>query len=320
MIRSPCTIVTRVLAMIAIVASGVAVAQDFPNRPIQLLVSFPAGSAVDIMARPFAQLAEEALGQRVLVVNRPGGTQTVAMTALANAPADGYTWAYTVVTPVTIQPHRMKLPYTAESFIPVCQTFEVILYIAVGSSSPFNSLRDLVEYARAHPGRARYGTPGIASAAHLAAAELWQRLGVSLVDVPFPAMDAAAVQGIIQGEMETGIVTTGVVVSQKMRPLVVFAAERQKIYPGVPTVAEAGHPVIPSGYGGIFVRQGTPPAIVARVEEACRRAANHPTYREIAEKQFQAATYLDSESFGARIAADSRAKASLIPTLHLPVY
>jgi tripartite-type tricarboxylate transporter receptor subunit TctC len=272
------------------------------------------------MARPFAQLVDEALGQRVLVVNRPGGTQTVAMTALANALADGYTWAYTSATPVTIQPYRMKLPYSADSFIPVCQTFEVILYIAVGSNSPFNSLRDLVEYARANPGRARYATPGIASAAHLAAAELWQRLGVSLVDVPFAAVDAATVQGIIKGEIDGGTVTTGVVRSQKMRPLVVFSAERQKIYPDVPTVAELGHPILASGYGGLFVRHGTPPAIVARIGEACRRAATHPTYRDLAEKQFQAATYLDGDAFGARIAADSRAKSALIPTLHLPAF
>jgi tripartite-type tricarboxylate transporter receptor subunit TctC len=316
--RSLGKILSRIPAAIVVLASGVAAAQDFPNRPIQLLVPFPAGSAVDTMARPFAQLAARALGQPVVVVNRPGGTQTVAMNALLKAQPDGYTWAYSVVTPVTIAPHRMKLEYTPDSFIPVCQAFEVILYVVVGPGSPFNSLSDLVEHARANPGRVRYGTPGIASAAHLAIAELWQRLGVKLVDVPFAAMDAAAVQGIIKGEMESGIVTTGVVVSQKLRPLAVFAAERQKVYPAVPTVTELGHPILASGYGGIFLRSGTPPAAVARVDEACRRAATDPGYRDIAEKQFQAGTYLDSKAFDARIRADSLAKAALIPTLNLP--
>ena len=317
--RSPSTIVSRILAAAVVVLAGGVAAQEFPSRPIQLLVPYPPGSAVDLMARPFAQLAEQALGQRVLVLNRPGGTQTIAMNALVNAQADGYTWAYTPVTPVTILPYRMKkLEYTPDSFIPVCQTFEVILYIAVGPSSPFNSLGDLVEHARANPGRARYGTPGIASAAHLAAAELWQQFGVKLVDVPFAAMDAAAVQGIIKGDMEAGTVTTGVVLSQKLRPLAVFAPERQKIYPDVPTVAELGHPIVPSGYGGVFLRSGTPPAVVTRIDDVCRRSTTDPIYRNIAEKQFLAGTYLDSTAFRARIAADSRAKAALIPTLHLP--
>jgi tripartite-type tricarboxylate transporter receptor subunit TctC len=311
-------ILIRIVVTAAVLASSSAQAQDFPNRPIELLVPFPPGSAVDLMARPFAQLADQALGQRVLVLNRPGGTQTVAMHALLRAQADGYTWAYTVVTPVTILPHRMKLDYAADSFIPVCQTFEVILYVAVGPNSPFHSLRDLVEYARANPGRVRYGTPGIASAAHLAMAELWQRLGVNLVDVPFAAMDAAALQGIIKGEIESGVVTTGFVLSQKLRPLAVFAPDRQKIYPDVPTVTELGHPVLPSGYGGIFLRSGTPAPVVARVDEACRSAATNPIYQDMAHRQFQAATYLDNKAFSARITADSRGKAALIPTLNLP--
>lgn len=303
----------------ALVCSGVA-AQDsnYPSRPIQLLVSFPAGSIVDVMARPFAQLADQALNQRVVVVNRPGGSQTIAMNALLNAPADGYTWVYTAVTPVTIHPHRMKLAYTPESFIPVCQTFENIFYVTVGPNSPLKSFADMVEQARANPGKVRYGTPGIASSPHLAAAELWKRLGVELVDVPFASMDASSVQGIIKGDLESGIITTNVVVAQKMRPLAVFAIERQKVYPDVPTVTELGHPILPSGYGGVFVRAGTPSAIVARIDDACRRAASDPSYREIAEKQFQVATYLDAKAFGERVAADSRSKAALIPTLNLP--
>ena len=306
------------LATSAVVLATGALAQEYPSRPIQLLVSFPAGSIVDIMARPFAQIAEQALGQRILVVNRPGGSQTIAMAAVANAPADGYTWAYTPVTPVTIHPHRMKLSYTPDAFIPVCQTFENMFYVAVAPTSPYKTLQELAQGARAAPGRLRYATPGISSSPHLAAAELFQRLGLSLIDVPFLGFDASTLQTLLNGEVESGILSTHSVATFKFRALAVFAPERQKLYPDVPTVGELGHPVPASGYGGIFVRQATPPAIVAKIDEACRRAATDSAYRDIAEKAYQSATYLDRAEFGARVTADSKAKAVLIPTLNLP--
>jgi len=296
-----------------------ALAQDYPSRPVQMLVSFPPGSIVDIMARPFAQVAEQHLGQRIIVVNRPGGSQTIAMSALAAAPADGYTLVYTAVTPVTIHPHRMKLAYRPESFIPVCQTFENLFWVVVGPNSPHRTLGEFVAAAKANPGRFKYATPGVASSPHLAAAELFQRMGAQLSDVPFQTTDAGTMQSVVNGDVESGIVTTHIVGTlRQLRPLVVFATERHRQFPDVPTSTELGHPILPSGYGGVFVREGTPPAIVAKIDDACRRAATDATYREIAEKQYQVATYLDAKAFGARVAADSKAKAALIPTLNLP--
>lgn len=307
-----------VVALAAMALLNVAFAQDYPSRPVQMLVPFPAGSIVDIMARAFANSAEQALGQRLVIVNRPGGSQTIAMNAVVAAPADGYTLIYTPVTPITIHPHRMKLSYGFESVTPVCQTFENIFWVTVGPNSPYQKLQELVDYARANPGKAKYATPGISSSPHLAAAELFKRMNAEFTDVPFPAVDANAVQAVIKNDVEAAIATTNVVVSQSLRPLAVFAAERHPRYPNVPTVAELGHPILASGYGGVFVRQGTPAAVVAKLDDACRLGANDSQYRDIAAKQFQAATYLDSAAFTARASADFKAKAALIPTLNLP--
>jgi tripartite-type tricarboxylate transporter receptor subunit TctC len=312
-------VLRRILASFVIASAALAAhAQEFPVRPVQLLVPFPAGSIVDIMARAFSQVAEQSFGQRILVVNRPGGSQTIAVNAMLAAPADGYTIVYAPVTPITIHPHRMKLTYTFDSVTPVCQTFENIFWVTVGPNSPHKTLQDLVDYAKANPGKAKYATPGISSSPHLAAAELWKRMGVDLTDVPYPAVDANAVQSVIKNEVESAIATTNVVVGQKLRALAVFANERHPRYPDVPTVAELGHPILASGYGGLFVRQGTPAAVIAKIDDACRRGATDALYRDIAEKQFQAATYLDSAAFTARATADYRAKAALIPTLNLP--
>jgi len=309
---------TAVLAVALAAAATVARAQDYPARPIQMLVPFPPGGIVDIMARGFAQPFDARLGQRVLVVNRPGGGLTIGMVALAQAPADGYTVIYSPATPISIQPHRMKtLAYTRESVIPICQTFENMFYVAVGPKSPFQDFQSLIAYAKANPGKLRYVTPGIASSPHLAGAELWRKAGVELTDVPY-AGEASGFPHLLTGEVDLGIITTSGVASQKLRPLAVFATERVKRYPDVPTVAELGFPILPSGYGGLFVRAGTPAPIVARLEAACREASADPGYQDLAEKQFQQSSYLDREAFTARLDADYKSKAALIPTLKLP--
>jgi tripartite-type tricarboxylate transporter receptor subunit TctC len=309
---------TAVLAAALALAATVACAQDYPARPIQMLVPFPPGGIVDIMARGFAQPLDGRLGQRVLVVNRPGGGLTIGMVGLAQAPADGYTVLYSPVTPITIQPHRMKnLAYTRETIVPICQTFENVFYVAVGPKSPFQDFQSLVAYAKANPGKLRYITPGVASSPHLAGAELWRKAGVDLTDVPY-AGEASGFPHLLSGEVDLGIITTSGVASQKLRPLAVFATERVKRYPDVPTVAELGFPILPSGYGGLFVRAGTPAPIVARLEAACREATADPAYQDLAEKQFQQSGYLDRAAFTARLDADYKSKAALIPTLKLP--
>jgi tripartite-type tricarboxylate transporter receptor subunit TctC len=302
----------------AVTMAGAAGAQDYPAaRPIQMLVPFPPGGIVDIMARGFAQPLDARIGQRVLVVNRPGGGLTIGMVGLAQAPADGYTVLYSPVTPITIQTHRMKnLAYTRDSVVPICQTFENMFYVAVGPKSPFQDFQSLVAYAKANPGKLRYITPGIASSPHLAGAELWRKAGVDLTDVPY-AGEAAGFPHLLTGEVDLGIITTSGVASQKLRPLAVFAPERVKRYPDVPTVAELGYPILPSGYGGLFVRAGTPVPIIARLEAACREATADTAYQELAEKQFQQSSYLDREAFTARLDADHKSKAALIPTLKL---
>ena len=180
------------------------------------------------------------------------------------------------------------------------------------------TFQSLIDHARANPGKLKYGTAGIGSSPHLAGAELFLRSGVKMVDVPYQAPDASMLTSMQSGDLESAVVTTFSLNILRLRGLAVFAAERTKSFPDVPTTAELGHTILPSGYGGIFVRQETPPAIVAKIEDACRRATNVPMYREFAEKQFQLATYLDRKGFSDRVEADYKAKAALIPTLNLP--
>jgi tripartite-type tricarboxylate transporter receptor subunit TctC len=311
-------LIRRLAAYFALFAAAAATAQDYPAKPVQLIIPFPPGGSVDIMGRGFAQAFDSKLSQRVIVQNRGGAGMTIGMAALVQAPPDGYTVLYSPVTPISIQLHRMKgLTYTRESVIPVCQTFENLFYVAVGPKSPFNSIQQLLDFAKANPGKLRFGVPGLGGSPHLAAAELWMKTGVQMTDVPYPG-EIVFAPHLLTNEIDLGIATTTLVVSQRLRPLAVYAAERQKLFPNVPTVAELGHPIIPSGYGGLFVRANTPAPVVARLEQACRDATADPSYRTLTEKQFQQADYLDRAAFTARLDADMKAKATLIPTLKIP--
>jgi tripartite-type tricarboxylate transporter receptor subunit TctC len=313
-----CPMKARLLALLVMaVAAFNAAAQAWPAKPVQMVIPFPPGTPPDILARGFATVLDMRLGGRTVPVNRPGAGTALGMNAVATAPADGYTFIYTPITPLTIQLHRMdNLAYAIDSFVPICQAFEGLFVLASGPKVQFNDLQALIEHARANPGKLRYFTPGIATSLHLAGAELFLKAGARVTDVPF-----AGVEGIVAmlaGEPELGVVTVGQVAPNKLRAYAVFADQRTKNLPNVPTAKELGYPILPSGYGGVFVRSGTPEAVVSRLESLCAEVARDPKYIGVVENVVYEVNYLDRKAFGERIRADYQSKAALLKTLNLP--
>lgn len=296
----------------------VAWSQAYPAKPLTAILTLPAGSTVDVLARVFSQQIEPKLKQPMVVDNRPGAGLMLGMQAVAAAPADGYMMAFSPATPLTIQPHRVKkLPFAADGFIPVCQTFENTFMVAVPASSPFKDFKSFLSEAKANPGKVRYGHSGTGSTPHLMAAELWRDLGVNLSDIPYRG-ETAYLPGLMAGDIEAGIVTSSLAQQQKLRPLLIFSKDHSKWFPDVPTTTDLGYNIPPSGYGGIFVRTGTPEAIVEKLESTCREVVNSAAYQASAESLLQSATYLDRKAFSARIAEDSKSKATLLSVLNLP--
>mgnify|MGYP003337258482 FL=1 len=293
-------------------------AQDYPARPVQIIQSLPAGTGTDILSRTLAQVFDARFNQRFLVVNREGNGVMVAAAALASAPPDGYTMAFIPATLITVQLHREKKPpYDRNTFVPICQTFDNVLFVGTSPNSPFKDLKALIEFAKANPGKLRYGTSGVASAPHLAGAELFSKAGVQVQDVPYRG-ESAYVTQILGGQLEMGMTSTFLVTTQKLKPLAVFSNERSKAYPNVPTTGELGFPVSTLAYGGLFIRSDVPPAVISRIDSACREAVNSGAYTDMAEKQYVRATYLDRAAFGARIDADYRNVGRLLAELKLP--
>ncbi len=309
------------VAAVAAVALGcavrVAAAEDYPARSVQMIVSLPAGSGTDILARTMSQAFAAKFDKPFLVVNRPGADLTITMGAVAGAAADGHTIAFTPVTPVVIQPQRRKdLPYNRDSFIAVCQSFENVFYVGVGPKSQFQDIQSLLAHAKSNPGKLRYGHSGVAGGPHLAGAEFWRKAAVQLTDIPYPG-EAAYAPHLLSGELDIGIVTTNLVLTQKLQPLAVFSGEREKAYPNVPTVGELGYPATSVSYGGVLVRAGTPAAVVSTLEAACREVVSSPGYQDIAVKQRARVHYLDHAAFSARIDADIRSVAGILRELKL---
>lgn len=294
-----------------------AIAQSYPTKPVNILTTLPAGSTVDALARVFGQQLSSRLKEAVVVENKAGAGLMIGMQSAANAPADGHTLVFTPVTPLSIQTHRHKnAGYTMDSFVPLCQTFENIFFLAVSSKSEARDVRSLVARLKKEPGSFVYGHSGSGSAPHLMAEEFWRDLGVTASDIPYRG-ETAFLPDLLAGSIEGGMVTTAALHQHKYRPLVVFGDTRSKAFPDVPTVAELGAKVPPSSYGGLFVRKGTAPEIIARLESSCKDVVESPAYQQQAEALFQNATYLDRTALTKRLAADHESKGKLLSVIKL---
>ncbi len=293
-------------------------AQQYPAKPVQMIVHLPPGTGTDILARTLAQALDAKFGQRFLVVNREGNGVMVAANALASAPADGYTVAILPSTIMTVQIHREKQTvYNRSTFIGVCQAFDNVLFVGVSAKSQFKDLPALLAYAKANPGKLKFATSGVASAPHLAGAVLFQQAGVQVTDVPYRG-ETAYLTNLLAGEIDLGAVSANLITTQKdLKPLAVLAKERAKGFPNVPATAEYGYPVSTLAYFGLWIRSDAPPAVISTLDSACREAVNGKLFTEGAAKQFVAATYLDRAAFNARIDEDSASTVKLLRELKL---
>lgn len=310
--------IARALAAAVLVAgAGVHAQEAYPSKPIQLIIPYPAGGPVETLGRSFAATMDKKLGQRVIVANRDGGSTTVGMNALLNAPADGYTVYYGPVTALTVHLHWMKgLQFKADSFTPICQTFENLFLLATKPEPRWSTFQQLVAEGKAAPGKLAYGHPGISSSPHLAGAELFQRAGIQARDIAFRG-EPPMLPTLKSGELDLVVATTSFVTTQSLHPLVVFADKRLPQFPNVPTARELGYEVSPSGYGGLFVRADTPKDVVTRLETACRETTADPAFQDVARRLFQLTDFLDHKGFGARIQADYRSKQELLKSVNL---
>ncbi|HSQ04213.1 MAG TPA: tripartite tricarboxylate transporter substrate binding protein [Burkholderiales bacterium] len=277
--------VTPVIACTLVVMGLDARAQDWPSKPVRLIVPFAPGGGADVTARLLTPLLSQTLKQQVIVDNRGGGGGVIGAAAVATAPADGYTVLYGTPGQLVTNQYLMKrLPYDPEKdFAPVTLLFRSPYALVVNPAVPARTLRELIALAKAHPGKIGFATSGIGSVGHLAAELFRAMAGIEIVHVPYRGT-GPAVQDVIAGQMPMMVDSTDILTPQiqanKLRALGVTSAERQKVLPGVPAIAEILPGYEATAFNYIAVRAGTPRPIILRLNEAIHAALREPIVLE----------------------------------------
>jgi len=262
-------------------------AQDYPNRPVKIVIPFPPGGPTDGMARIIADRLGAVLGKPIVVESHGGGAGgSVGGKYVADADPDGYTLLMTPGGALTTGPavHR-EFPYDpAKAFVAVCELIESPLIISVNASLPFKTLGDVVAYAKANPGKLNWGSQGIGTAPQLLYELFKLEAGVNIVDVPYRGtapMMVAALANEVQIIADPNTTSLPEIRAGKLRPIAIAGAQRDPQLPDVPTVIEEGFPKLQSPFWlGVVAPAGTPMPIVDKLNAAFRQALNDPKSRK----------------------------------------
>ena len=275
--------VLAVAALLACVAGGAFAQNDYPNRPIRMIVGFAPGGGTDIMARVVATRMSEHLGQSVIVENRPGNSGILGAQAVVKSPPDGYTLMMGVMSLNTIQPHLVSnLGYDPiKDLTPINLVASVPHFILVPPSLGVNSIAELIAYAKAHPGKISYPSAGTGTSTHLAGEMFRMQAGnLDIVHVPYKSA-GHSMPDLLAGRVQVGfetLPTTAAYVKQgKLKALAITSPRRNAEFPNVPTTAEAGLPQyrLRTWYG-VFGPGGMPSPLVKKLHAEIARAVQSP--------------------------------------------
>jgi tripartite-type tricarboxylate transporter receptor subunit TctC len=267
-------------------ASPAALSQPFPAKPVKLVIPFPPGGSLDNVGRLLAQKISESWGQPIVVENRPGAGGNVGADAVAKSPADGYTVVMGALSTHAVNPSLYpKMPYDAvKDFAPISLVAITPNVLVVNSGLPVNSLKELIAYAKANPGKVNFGSGSNGSAGHLAGELFKVDTGTDVAHIPFKG-GAPATQALLAGDTQFMFDNLANAMAQlkggKIKAIAVTTAQRSKLAPELPTMAEAGMPGFDiSTWFGILAPAGTPSEVVTKWNAELVKALNAPDVRE----------------------------------------
>ena len=261
-----------------------AMAQDYPTKPIKIVVGYAAGGGNDLIVRVMAPRMSEGLGQPVIIENKPGAQAIIATESVAKSAPDGYTILMGPTGPMSMNPATYsKLPYDSiRDFAPISTIGQFPLLVVVSAQSPLHSVKELIEYAKKNPGQANYGS---SAAAFQIATELFkQRTGTEFVHIPYKS-SGESVNAVVAGQVTMTICdpppASGPLRAGTARALAVTSNERHPSWPDLPTLKEAGVPDVEVWlWTAFFAPAKTPPAIVARLQKETARVVRLPDVAE----------------------------------------
>lgn len=277
-----------------------AAAQAYPDKPVTIVVPFAAGGGTDITTRTMQEPMAKALGADVVVKNTAGAGGTIGVADVARSKTDGYNVAMAPVGPLTTQPHLRKLPYDVDSFDYVCLAYSAPSAIAVRKDSPFNSLKDLIDYAKANPGKLNFAVQAIGSIPHVAGLALADAAGIEMTYLPVNG-DGPALKALLDGSADVFVPHISFLSknADQIKSLALLTPDRLDSMADLATAKEQGHDLDFPIWGGLVVAKGTAPEIVGKLDEACHAAIESDTFKKHMEDLGQPRAYMNAKDFDA---------------------
>jgi len=275
-------------------------AQNFPTKPVTLIVPWPAGGGTDISMRALAEAAQKHLGQPVIIENKPGASGTVGPAQMAaTAKPDGYTLAQ---IPITV----FRLPFIQSVTFDPAKDFTYVIGltgytfgVVVKNDAPWKTFTELLDDAKANPGKIKYGTPGAGTTLHITMEQIAKEKGIKWTQVPFKGQ-AETNAAVLGGHVHAVADSTGwaaLVNAGELRLLTTWGAGRSKNWPQVPTLKESGINIVSSSPFGLAGPKGMDPKVVKVLHDAFKKALDEPTYRDALLKLDQEVSYLSTEDY-----------------------
>jgi tripartite-type tricarboxylate transporter receptor subunit TctC len=307
------------ILLLAATAPAAAQAQAYPSRPIRLVVGFPPGGAADFVSRAFQEPLGRALGQPIVVENRPGAGSSIAAEHVARSAPDGYT--VLIASPSSILVNPLITPKSGfqplKDLVPISKVSSSPLILAVNPGVGVNSVKELIAHAQKNPGKLNFATSGNGSAPHLAAVLFLRLAGVDMVHVPYKG-GGPAVQSVLAGDTQLAFATPPSVLplvqAGRLRALAVTSRAATPLLPGIPGMGEAGLPDYEIAFWyGFFVPAGTPPEVVRKLFDATSQVLKLPeTARILAREGTETSSSSSPEDFTAFLAEDAKLWARLV--------
>lgn len=289
---------------------------EYPDKPVTLLLPFPAGGHLGVAARLLAESAKEFFPKPLTIVAKPGGSGTIAIAELFQAKPDGYTLSLCPAGPFCIQPHRTKLPYKSPAdFTPILKIFSVPLNLVVNTSFPANTLDEFIAYAKANPGKLKISHTGLGTYNHINLENLKSLAKIDVVVAP--AIGASEAMPALLGGHIDAFVTSypdaiPFIKANRIKTLVSFTKKRFPLFPDVPTALESGFDISYGAYDGIVGPKGLPPDIKTIVHNVMKKAMESPVFQTPMMEHGNMMTYAGPEDFMRELMADYEEGAKIV--------
>ncbi len=292
------------LAAALLISSAAYSQSQFPSKPLSMVVPFPPGGVADIVARAITPAMERALGQSIVVVNKPGAGGALGAAQVATAKPDGHT-ILMALSSVSTNPEQEKINnrpslFQLDQLKPIARISKEDMMLAVRPESRYRTVADLVADARERPGKISYASSGVYGVYHVATEMFADAAGIKLLHAPY-AGGAPALMALMSGQVDVGLVTRSVGAAQmkagKLRPLAAWGDTRWDDYPDVPSIRETGYRADYTLWSGIFAPAGTPADATEKLREAVKIAVADPAFRQSMERLGAPLVYLDAPEF-----------------------